>query len=76
MAITATFLIYLGPQLVKLEPSSAHVHHFNKRDLSEKTEDEQQWLNTVHVVRFGIIMIFLYCGWKFLMLTIYLIKKE
>ncbi len=57
MAVTATFLIYLGPQLVKLEPSGAHVHHFNKRDLSEKTEDEQQWQNTVHVVRFGIIMI-------------------
>lgn len=57
MAITATFPIYLGPQLVKLEPSSTHVHHFNKRDLSQKAEYEQQWQNTVHVVRFGIIKI-------------------
>uniref|UniRef100_A0A672MWZ8 Integrin alpha-8-like n=1 Tax=Sinocyclocheilus grahami TaxID=75366 RepID=A0A672MWZ8_SINGR len=35
--------------LVKLEPSSTHVHHFNKRDLSQKAEYEQQWQNTVHV---------------------------
>ncbi|XP_026063556.1 integrin alpha-IIb [Carassius auratus] len=35
--------------LVKLEPSSTHVHHFNKRDLSQKAEHEQQWQNTVHV---------------------------
>uniref|UniRef100_A0A671LTC5 Integrin alpha-8-like n=1 Tax=Sinocyclocheilus anshuiensis TaxID=1608454 RepID=A0A671LTC5_9TELE len=35
--------------LVKLEPSSTYVHHFNKRDLSQKAEYEQQWQNTVHV---------------------------
>lgn len=61
MAITATFAIYLGPQLVKMKPSSTHVHHFNKRDLSQKAEYEQQWQNTVHVVRFGIIQIFYCC---------------
>uniref|UniRef100_A0A8C2AY88 Integrin, alpha 2b n=1 Tax=Cyprinus carpio TaxID=7962 RepID=A0A8C2AY88_CYPCA len=35
--------------LVKMKPSSTHVHHFNKRDLSQKAEYEQQWQNTVHV---------------------------
>uniref|UniRef100_A0A672N1J9 Integrin alpha-8-like n=1 Tax=Sinocyclocheilus grahami TaxID=75366 RepID=A0A672N1J9_SINGR len=32
-----------------VRPSSTHVHHFNKRDLSQKAEYEQQWQNTVHV---------------------------
>ncbi|ROL27911.1 Integrin alpha-IIb [Anabarilius grahami] len=38
--------------LVKLESSNVtigQVHHFNKRDLSQKTEYEQQWQHTVHV---------------------------
>ncbi|NP_001003857.1 integrin alpha-IIb precursor [Danio rerio] len=39
-------------RLVKQESTNitvAEVHHFNKRDLSQKTENEQQWQHTVHV---------------------------
>ncbi|XP_056095837.1 integrin alpha-IIb [Rhinichthys klamathensis goyatoka] len=38
--------------LVKLESSNVtvgQVHHFNKRDLTQKTEYEQQWQHAVHV---------------------------
>lgn len=48
------FFIEFRPQLVKMESNNltvAQVHHFNKRDLSQKPEHEQLWQQTVHVVK-------------------------